>query len=43
MYVHENLGCSKLEWFIVPDSIALEVSTNYVGLVNIACVYRYLV
>ena len=39
IYVHENVKCSKLDSFDVPDSVSVEIATN-VGLVNIACIYR---
>ena len=39
IYARETLNCSLVDWFVVPDSVAIEVSTN-IGSVNIACIYR---
>ena len=39
IYVREVVGSSKIDTFVAPDSVAVEVKTN-IGLVNIACVYR---
>ena len=38
IYARETLNCSLVDWFVVPDSVAIEVSTN-IGSVNIACIY----
>ena len=39
MYIHESLRCSRLDSFVAPDSVSVEITTN-IGLVNVACVYR---
>ena len=39
IYIKDNLNPTVLEWFKVPDSVAIEFDSN-IGRVNIACIYR---
>ena len=39
IYVKQDLNPNVVDWFKVPDSIAIEFDSN-IGRVNIACVYR---
>ena len=39
IYAKDGLKATKIDWFIAPDSVAIEFETS-IGYVNVVCIYR---